>query len=1343
MAKIKKIHSYHIYAALIGLLLAILTVRYLILQDASLITEHRDVSLPPLLTNIFNHYFFTWNELGSHAFFEGIARVWLSFFLFFSPNVAVLSRLYFLFYYFMLFFVPYISFFYLLKTFLKYDEKISFLTALVVGFFYSFNPYVIQAYSPPYTYTFSYALLPALVTLLLLNLEKDTFSLKILLAITITLTITPIVRYIIIVLILIAIITILHSIQAFKDKTFSFRLFAKKTISVTILLCLLNLYWLVPTFFSSGSGVIHPSYVVTYETTRLFSTSYTMTDIFTLSASWNPTLALNSPLFLTGAVWTLLLFFIPLISLASLLSWKSFDKKETLIALSAALVYIIGLSLWTGVKNPISILSNLYSFFLLSVHPSIGWMFRVPGYFGTLVVFAGSLLLGILTTNVINRIKTSEKSTRKYLYVSLIIAIVLTSAIVGWQRFTGNLDGVLENGYYTEDAIGKVENGTKFIPLVTNYDGNFTPQRIGASYFALPNDLDSYLKEANDDRLIAYVMQMLNARNLITNLNLSDNYLDKSSTTIYDLSIFQLNQAETNQVSPIRELIFFDGNWHYLSPLSMVTNPEHGLTTENIELSQMILNPESSYLTLRNEETNVLYLTPFYSTIHHDPSKVWSKAGTNDPLHGPWHSYLESRNIENWDSDYSKGLVFTWAPSKLENASPTYDDLVNQWNFDSTNDTYQWQNYTRETQDDALNIVSPDDGALKTELWNSTEGWKTINSPTISAEYGNWYRWDLRVKGENAQDVHVKIGEYDQEQKIINAYRVAGVASGNFDWQTITIDYTPENPDTKYIQLQVWHGHETTQPLPNTIWIDNVQIYDLQRFVEPLSIETPFTTSKANEYVLLTRLFQNQEGGEIQIQLDGKNYSVSTKDQLNKFTWQQIDTLNLQKGQHKITLINIKGFNAVNLFALVPMQQYQAAQNQLAETLQNKRLIYIFDAGNDLYHNSEVTSSKYDEDASNGIVLELSPTSEVWRELEILRPGNYTFAIRSKGNLSITIDDTTYLRHSTRLYWAYIGPITLETGTHKMKIAYPTTYYGGWTFENGEPLGWTSSHSSMQTLTIDENAYEGSYSLKAELNASTGGWKTISSPLIPVTPELKYSWAFNAAGENAYSVHVKIAEYDLNKTLLTSKYVKSIGNGNFTWTQIAFEYTPSEKAAYIALQVWHGHETTQPLPNTMWIDNVKVYKDSADRSDLDVVWLYSTLGSNETLETIFAQKKTSASVVNYQKINPTKYQVTVDSSTPFMLSFAEAYDPLWVAYVDGERVASVPLFSLINGFQINQTGILEITVEYAPQEWFYYGSLISATTIIAALIYLAYGWTKKRKRLIKVKNLHKTCLPKT
>ena len=85
-----------------------------------------------------------------------------------------------------------------------------------------------------------------------------------------------------------------------------------------------------------------------------------------------------------------------------------------------------------------------------------------------------------------------------------------------------------------------------------------------------------------------------------------------------------------------------------------------------------------------------------------------------------------------------------------------------------------------------------------------------------------------------------------------------------------------------------------------------------------------------------------------------------------------------------------------------------------------------------------------------------------------------------------------------------------------------------------------------------------------------------------------------------------------------------------------------------------------------------------------------------------------------------------------MLSFAEAYDPLWEArvYKDSklvEKVRSIPIYSVINGFWINETGNLEIVIRHTPQDWFELGLKISGLTFISCIGYLFYDWRRERK----------------
>lgn len=151
--------------------------------------------------------------------------------------------------------------------------------------------------------------------------------------------------------------------------------------------------------------------------------------------------------------------------------------------------------------------------------------------------------------------------------------------------------------------------------------------------------------------------------------------------------------------------------------------------------------------------------------------------------------------------------------------------------------------------------------------------------------------------------------------------------------------------------------------------------------------------------------------------------------------------------------------------------------------------------------------------------------------------------------------------------------------------------------------------------------------------------------------------------------------------------------------------------------------------------NFRVELSSEKLVILDTLQIFSVEKENETLQDFFVSKEAPATVTSFKRFNPTNYVVNVNSTGPFLLSLSEAYDPSWIAYVRGQRIEPTPLYSAINGFWINQTGQLEITIAYEAQEWFYYGSTVSIAILFACVTYLAYDLAKNkgiRKRLEKI-----------
>ena len=71
----------------------------------------------------------------------------------------------------------------------------------------------------------------------------------------------------------------------------------------------------------------------------------------------------------------------------------------------------------------------------------------------------------------------------------------------------------------------------------------------------------------------------------------------------------------------------------------------------------------------------------------------------------------------------------------------------------------------------------------------------------------------------------------------------------------------------------------------------------------------------------------------------------------------------------------------------------------------------------------------------------------------------------------------------------------------------------------------------------------------------------------------------------------------------------------------------------------------------------------------------------------------------------------------------EAYDPVWLAWIDGQAYAPVLADGLWNGYVVPVADGSRLIFEYAPQRWYDIGIAISALTASGLLVGLALVWT--------------------
>ncbi|MFA5091321.1 MAG: hypothetical protein WC483_01640, partial [Candidatus Paceibacterota bacterium] len=107
-----------------------------------------------------------------------------------------------------------------------------------------------------------------------------------------------------------------------------------------------------------------------------------------------------------------------------------------------------------------------------------------------------------------------------------------------------------------------------------------------------------------------------------------------------------------------------------------------------------------------------------------------------------------------------------------------------------------------------------------------------------------------------------------------------------------------------------------------------------------------------------------------------------------------------------------------------------------------------------------------------------------------------------------------------------------------------------------------------------------------------------------------------------------------------------------------------------------------------------------------------------------------ARIEDYRGIDPASWHLNISAQKPFLLSFAETYDPLWIAdvYEDGRQVGTIrpiSLYDTMNGYMVNETGELEIRLRYEPQERYMWAMAASMMTIAACAAFLAFSFRKE------------------
>lgn len=487
-------------------------------------------------------------------------------------------------------------------------------------------------------------------------------------------------------------------------------------------------------------------------------------------------------------------------------------------------------------------------------------------------------------------------------------------------------------------------------------------------------------------------------------------------------------------------------------------------------------------------------------------------------------------------------------------------------------------------------------------------------------------------------------------------------------------------------------------------------------------IDIPCSLGSDGFYDVYLRVGFAPSRGELSLYVDGMlagkiraNFPL-----MSRLKWVNIGGLNLGKGEHSITLENDgSGYNDVDAMAIVKPSTLDSRMNEIGGILQNYkgRLLYLLEAENTFLNTTEDnwywSVSPYNgyEIRSESLGVNVAPSAKA----NATSQTEYMEANRSNDN-----------DFGTR--WTsekYVLPQWLE-------------------------LTWNTTQRLRGVRVSFENAYATDYAIQ-----TWNGTCWINQTCVAANSELNRVHEFSTLVETdkvriyvtGFSdfYRVSIWEFEAYSTEMTSTSSKLTipREGNYMLAA-RVAVGPNHGTVYFRINdAAFVIRCNSSADQFEWREIGPFHLDAGEPSlsignvgliELDEMLIYSLKENEEylSLSSLFNSSHPKVSV-DYEKINPCTYRVSVNASEPFALIFSDSYDPLWKALVDRETVPSSPAYSLVNSFRINKTGQFTLTVYFTGQSYADIGLMISVPSLIL-LASVAVVRSKRFKKLRFEKN---------
>ncbi|MFQ6126429.1 MAG: carbohydrate binding domain-containing protein [Candidatus Heimdallarchaeota archaeon] len=1262
-----------------------------------------------------------------------------------------------------------LSMYYATNTLLKEygkDKKTAFIAAIIAALVYMLNPWSLARFSHIWL-LLGYALTPLLLVCFIKALKnhriKDFIAVALL---WVLISASP--AYAIFAGMLI--LSWLAFSILFRIKTISksevlnnFR----STLLIILFYCIFSAFWIVPYVFSSATPEhVYSETYITDESLNLFSRNSNVLNVIRLMGYWAVNVNYSPSFQALFYPWLFASFMLPLFAFASLLL-----NPKNKYALYFSLIGFLFIFLAKGVQGPLP-----SSYRWLTFNVPFFEVFRDPNKWEGLLALAFCFMMSFTIQGLLQRgWKNPNFNWKKIIAVLLIFfsfAFFIAPSVKGW--FGSNYIPIkIPEEYYIVNNWLANQSGDFKVSWLPEYRGRGTTwgSSITGPFEIWSSNRPNLGHIEPSTPSTAYYYEYIYSESLLGNKTVYfGKYLNPTNTRYVlfhddivgaeeeaDIAIANFNEQkdlkfvkqegfyyifEDNDYAPFifipPQNLLVSGGLDTLTSLNAIEafDPDSFglLYLDQVRLNRyfdaqgVILGSKNNISDIALAQVSNQYLiAPFAYTTRFNPAEAWSRTALNDV----WTYFLRhtSPSPNPWNFDYGEGIVLTYdfRPS----LGPVPPHLIN------TDDVGVWEAGPWTPQDHVK--VSSDGESLVVDYSFDNE-----NSIQVVAQTGfeleDWSNYDtlsLWAYGDGSGN-QLEFW-YRTNHGELRSWSIGHCTLGWTGWKELSFTF-PAGPRNKVLWFQIivnWNKNWSQQGLgPHQIKIKDIVLSSKSDSRPRHALIIPIEIEKSGYHELYARVLENPQGGKLTILIDGeKASSIVTSAKTSNFVWKKVGVFNLSKGEHYITLINTYGFNAVNLLALMPQEVAREYFGNAWHFVEGKRLIYILEMESDFEYGNGIISNFLGGKASRGEVLVLNKSHSsfvtsrlintdnvgVWEagpwtpqdHVEVSSDGenliiNYTFdnenSIQVVAQTGFELED--WSNYDTLSLWAY-G----DGSGNQLEFWYRTNH--------GELRSWSIGHYNLDWT----------------------GWKELSFTF-PAGPRSKVIWFQlivnwnknrSQQGLDSHQIRIKDIKLSLENPSWANTSIHILRD-SFYKIGVRALTGPSHKSMEIGID---GERVDVNLmgeeENLKWVYSGVVFLQTGKhvlqilpkgKTEIDSIVVYS-VNDDENLDDIFRLGGSPVDI-SWKEIDSTKYVVSVDIQRPFMLAFAEAYDPLWTASVNGKEYKSLPLYSVINGFWIEDTGELEITIEYKPQRWFYYGAPISVIGLLGILVYVS------KKELCKI-----------